>query len=125
MTRGSAEAALPYFQACKAMSNYRLGNFREAIDWAEKAETSSTAEAQAKAKAYAVSAMAHWQLGQKGEARAALAKGDTLAPKISSERDGEDLGGSWVARLFARISLDEATALVQSGATTVTSPHQP
>ena len=37
VTLGSGEASVPYFQACKAMSNYRLGHFPEGIDWAEKA----------------------------------------------------------------------------------------
>ncbi len=36
VTLGSSEASLPYFQVCKAMSNYRLGRFPEAIEWAER-----------------------------------------------------------------------------------------
>jgi tetratricopeptide (TPR) repeat protein len=112
VTAGSGDSALPYFQACKAMSNYRLGHFSEAIAWGEKAAKSSMDFAQA--KAYAVLAMAHWQLAQKEEARAALANGDALAPGILSEKGPEDLGESWVAWLMARISLDEATRLTQS-----------
>jgi tetratricopeptide (TPR) repeat protein len=115
VTAGRGEAALPYFQACKAMSNYRLGHFPEAIEWGEKAAKSTLAEAQA--KAYAVLAMARWQLGQKETARAMLAKGDTLAPSITTSDDVVDLGNSWVAWLFARISLDEASVLIQSGPT--------
>ena len=87
------------------MSNYRSGNFAEAIAWGEKAANSSAQFAQA--KAYAVLAMAHWQLGRKDEARTALARGDALAPRA------DDLGESWVAWLMARISLDEATTLIQ------------
>jgi len=105
---GSHDSALPYFQACKAMSNYRAGHYREAIDWAEKATKSSTADPQAKAKAFAVMAMANWQLGQKDAARAALANGDTLAPR----QEATDLGDPWVAWIMARISLDEATKLI-------------
>jgi hypothetical protein len=97
------------------MSHYRLGNFSEAIAWGEKAATSSTGFAQAKAKA--IVAMAQWQLGQTNEARAALDKGDALAPAISSDRSADDLGDSWVAWLMARISLDEATKLIENGAT--------
>lgn len=92
------------------MSNYRLGRFREAIDWAEKAVNGPTAEAQAKAKAFAILAMANWQLGQKTEASVALAKGDALAPSFLLENNEVDSGESWVAWLIARISLDEATA---------------
>ena len=113
MTSGSSEPALPYFQACKAMANYRLGHFREAVEWAEKAVKSPAVEPQAEAKAFAVAAMANWQLGQQDAARAALASGDKLAPKLPLERDNLDLGESWVAWIMARISLDEATKLTQ------------
>ena len=106
VTAGSGTDGLPYFQACKAMSNYRLGNFAEAIAWGEKAANSPAQFAQA--KAYAVLAMAHWQLGQKDEARTALVRGDALAPRA------DDLGESWVAWLMARISLDEATTVIQN-----------
>jgi len=112
VTAGIGTDGLPYFQACKAMSQYRLRNFSEAIAWGEKAAKSSTGFAEA--KAYAIVAMAHWQLGEKEEARAALGKGDELAPAISSAgADDLDLGESWVAWLMARISLDEATKLIQ------------
>ena len=100
------------------MSDYRLGHFAEAIEWGEKAVKSSTADAQAKAKAYAILAMANWRLGQKDAAQAMLAEGEKLAPGIKPGPDALDLGESWVAWLFARISLDEATALIQSGPTT-------
>ena len=117
VTSGSGTDGLPYFQTCKAMSHYRLGNFREAIEWAEKSTKSPTAEPPAKAKAFAVSAMANWQMGHKDAARATLASGDTLAPSLSLERDANDLGESWVAWLLARISLDEATKLLETGLT--------
>jgi len=111
VTLGSGDAAMPYFQACKAMSNYRLGRFPEAIVWGEKAATSSLDFAQT--KAYAVLAMAHWQLGQKDRAQEMLDKGGKLAPAISTGGEKEDLGESWVAWLMSRISLDEATALIR------------
>ncbi len=112
---GSGDTSMAYFQACKAMSNYRLGNFPEAIEWAEKAARNSLADAQAKGKAYAILAMVYWQLGEKDAARAMLARGNSLAPPFSSVREDGDLGDSWVAWLMARISLDEATALIQPG----------
>ena len=112
---GSGTDDLPYFQACKAMSHYRLGNFSEAIAWGEKAAKSSTGFAQA--KAYAILAMAHSQLGQRNEALAALGKGDALAPAFSPEKGADDLGESWVAWVMARVSLDEATKLIQAGST--------
>jgi serine/threonine protein kinase/tetratricopeptide (TPR) repeat protein len=113
VTVGSSNSSLAYFQGCKALSDYRLGHFREAVEWAEKAAKSPATEAQA--KAFAVLAMADWGLGQKDLARTVLAKGDTLAPHTSPQPGPEDLGASWVAWLMARISLDEATALVAAG----------
>ncbi len=109
--RGIAEGGLPYFQVCKAMSNYRLGRFAEAIEWGAK--PLETSEVNAQAKACAVLAMAHWQLGHTDKARAMLARGEILAPPISLTRDDEEIGGAWVAWLSARISLDEAKALIQ------------
>jgi len=104
-----------YFQACKALSEYRLGHFSEAMGWAEK--SLKTPQLFAQAKAYAVLAMAQWQLGQKDAAKTILAKGDTLAPRISPRHDTVDLGNAWLAWLYARILLDEADALIQPAAT--------
>jgi tetratricopeptide (TPR) repeat protein len=114
VTLGSGDASLPYFQAAKAMSNYRLGRFSDAIVWGEKAANSPLDLAQA--KAYAILAMAHWQLGQKEMARAMLDKGGTLAPGVPPGVEAEDIGESWIAWLMARISLDEAAALMQPAA---------
>lgn len=110
-TNGSDASALGYFQGCKALSEYRQGQFSEAVVWAEK--SLKTDQAFAQAKGYAVLAMAQWQLGQKEKARATLVKGDSLTPRISSAKDNVDLGDSWVAWLFARITLDEAGQLIQ------------
>jgi eukaryotic-like serine/threonine-protein kinase len=123
VTLGSGDDFMPFFQACKAMSNYRLGRFPEAIEWAEKPLRSSLVDAQV--KAYVVLAMAHWQLGQKDAARAMLAKGDSLAPNLLPMRDAEDLGASWVSRLFARISLDEATGLIQPASPNENNSNKP
>jgi serine/threonine protein kinase/tetratricopeptide (TPR) repeat protein len=124
VTLGSNETAVAYFQGCRALCDYRLENYPRAIEWAQKATDSPTANAQAKAKAFAVLAMANWQLGQKDAARTALIRGNKLAPALSHKPDTEDLGDSWVAWLMARVSLDEATALVRSPmAGTATQPR--
>jgi serine/threonine protein kinase/Tfp pilus assembly protein PilF len=112
VSRGSGESSLPYFQVCKGLSQYRQGNFTNAIEWAEKARNSPPAHA--RADACAVLAMAHWQLGHRDEARALLAKGDALAPKIDFLPNTENIGADWLPWLFARISLDEAAALIGS-----------
>jgi len=112
ITRGSGEPSMTHFQVCKAVAQYRQGRFAEAIEWAEKPLTSSSVHA--RANACAVLAMAHWQLGQKGEARALLVKGDALAPKITFAPNAQNVGSDWLGWLFARIWLDEATALLKS-----------
>jgi tetratricopeptide (TPR) repeat protein len=104
---------LPYFEACKAMAAYRLGHFQDAIEWADKAVKIPGADALAKAKAFAILAMSNWRLGQTSEARAALAKGNSLAPAPAADSDVVDIGESWVAWLQARITLDEAVSMIE------------
>jgi hypothetical protein len=116
LVAGSGTIDLPYFQGCKAMSQYRQGNFSEAIAWGNRAAKSSISFVQGKANA--IVAMAHWQLGQMNEAHAALASGETACPATSPEHGVEDLGESWVAWLMARISIDEARRLIQDGSKT-------
>jgi Flp pilus assembly protein TadD len=112
----SCTNALPYFQVAKALSAYRLGRFAEAIEWAEK--TLKSPMVYPNAHACAVLAMADWQLGKKDEARAMLAKGDVLAPRIATGKGTVDLGDLWVAWLEARISLDEAGQFIAPDAET-------
>ena len=54
-----------------------------------------------------------------------LAKGDALAPPIMPLSIAEDPENAWLAWLYARIQLDEATALIQPGTTTDNHPNQP
>lgn len=108
--RNSSDS-LPYSQATKALAEYRQGHFAEAIDWAKKLQNQS--EFYARAHACAALAMAHWQLGQKNEARDALAQGKALIEPIIPGRNADKIGGAWVVWLFSEILLDEATTLIQ------------
>jgi serine/threonine protein kinase len=105
--------SMPFFQACKAMSEYRSGHFGGAIEWAEK--PLGTTQNDLRSYVYAILAMAHWQLGEKEQAREMLARGNRLAPPMSSVNGTNDLGYPWGNWLFARISLDEAATLTQLG----------
>jgi serine/threonine protein kinase len=120
---GDANEAMPFFQTCKALSQFRLGHFAEAVEWAKKPLKSS--QDYAKAHAYAVLAMAYWQLGQKNEARTMLAKGDALAPQIMPANIADDSGDKWLVWLFARISLEEAAVLIPPESTTDNNPNKP
>jgi serine/threonine protein kinase/Tfp pilus assembly protein PilF len=114
VTQGAGDdGAIPFFQICKALSEYRQGHFSEAAEWAEKSIGSRRKEAQG--HAYGVLAMADSQLGKKDEARATIAKGEELAPPVMPTRVAQDTGDAWLAWLFARVQLEEAITLVSDG----------
>ena len=124
VARGTEDQyAMPFFQDCKALSEYRHGHFAEAVDWAQKPLKISGIYVHG--HAYAVVAMAYWQVGEKDQAREMLAKGDSLAPRLMPASIAEDPGNAWLAWLFARIQLDEATALIKPGSTTENKPDKP
>jgi tetratricopeptide (TPR) repeat protein len=112
VTLGAIDSgAMPFFEVCKALSEYRQGNFAEAVEWAQK--PLEIPDNYSHGHAYAILAMADWQLGEKDEARAMLAKGNELAPSVLPVSIAEDPSNAWLAWLFARIQLDEANALIQ------------
>jgi tetratricopeptide (TPR) repeat protein len=115
VTAGGEQLALPYFHTCKAMAQYRLGHFPEAIDWAKK--TLNSPANNAKANAYAVLALAYWQLGQKDIAGQMLARGNMLNQATSPDGKDIDLGEAWLSWLFARLWLDQAAAVIEPRAT--------
>lgn len=104
------EGAMPFFEDCKALSEYRLGHFAAAIEWAKK--PLAIPHNYVHQHAYAVLAMSYWRLGEKDLALAMLAKGNALAPPSMPADIATDPGNSWLAWLFARIQLNEATALI-------------
>jgi tetratricopeptide (TPR) repeat protein len=104
--------ALPFFEVCKALSEYRQGHYEIAIEWAQL--PLKVAGNYSHGHAYAVLAMANWRLGNPDEARAMLAKGQELAPRNMPPGIAGEPGNAWQAWLFARIQLDEAGALMQS-----------
>jgi tetratricopeptide (TPR) repeat protein len=117
------EGAMPFFQVCKALSEYRQGHFVEAADWAQK--TVKIPGAYAHGHAYAVLAMAYWRLEKKEEAQAMLANGETVCPRIMPMSIAEERGSGWTVWLFARVSLDEATDLIQPGVTNNVNSNHP
>ena len=64
VTRGIGDpGAMPFYQDCKALSEYRRGHYAEAVEWAQK--PLKIPRIYVHGHAYAVLAMAYWQLGQK------------------------------------------------------------
>ncbi len=110
LERGGKDGALPFFQVCKALADYRNGDFSAAAELAGKVGTSSFKEAEI--EALAVRAMASQRMSQPEEARTLLARGAWLFEK-GLPRSGENLGGNWRDWIIARELLQEARALVE------------
>src|SRR4029077_8184621 len=64
--------ALPFFQCCKALAEYRLGHWEAATKWASRPATNSSPHVRAEANA--ILAMAQFQLKHVEDARDALNK---------------------------------------------------
>lgn len=114
-------SSLPFSEVCKALSDYRLNEYPQAIVWGRKALGSSLVAAQA--KACAVMAMAEWRLGHQAAAIDLLARGNSLAPQLSPGHGADEPGESWFGWLFARVSLDEAGALIKPAFPGETKPN--
>ena len=104
--------AKPYFQDCKALCEYRQGHYAEAVEWAQK--PLKVPGLHVYGHAYAVLAMAYWELGQKDEARTMLAKGREASPATMPPNIAEDPSTAWQGWLYAQIQLDEAAALIEA-----------
>ena len=104
--------SLPFSEVCKALACYRLGRFAEAAPWADKAAHSELIHA--RAKAFAILAMVETRQGDLGKAKEMLKKGNALAPPLVKNENADLPGESWVGWVFARVTLDEATALIGS-----------
>jgi serine/threonine protein kinase/tetratricopeptide (TPR) repeat protein len=112
--------AMPFFEVCKALSEYRQGQYDQAIKWAE--QPLKIPGNSSHGQAYAVLALADWRLGKLDEARTMLARGEEAAPRSLPSSIAEDPGNAWQAWLFARIQLAEAAALIQPKGQTSTAP---
>jgi tetratricopeptide (TPR) repeat protein len=123
VTKGTKDkGAMPYFQMLKALSEYRQAHYAQSVDWCQKVLYGTNS---AQAHVSAILAMAYWKLEKREEARTMLAKGDLLAPREMPASIAEDSGDDWLKWLYARIQLDEATALIQSGSTQRASVNKP
>ncbi|MGC9944369.1 MAG: serine/threonine-protein kinase [Verrucomicrobiota bacterium] len=124
VTEGAGDLpAMPYFEDCKALCEYRQGHYAESIEWIQK--SLQFPGLSVRGQACAILAMADWWMGRRDEARAMLAKGETFAPEVMPESIALDPGTAWVAWLYSRIQLDEATELIQPASTIDHNPHQP
>ncbi|MGD0814106.1 MAG: serine/threonine-protein kinase [Verrucomicrobiota bacterium] len=113
-----ADWNLAWRQFTKGLAEYRLGHYVGAIEWTDKALTTSARqdlpgwnherERNREAAAYLVQGLAHQQLGQTIEARAALTSGMTIIKTQFPDTESGDIGREWQDCLVARILAREA-----------------
>ena len=113
VTQGSKHIYFTYFQAAKALADYRAGHPEAAIEWGQKV-LDAHEETVREAQTYAVMAMAHQRLKQPEKARAALARSTELLGREPALDSGKP-GLSFHDLIIAHALLREAKPLVESG----------
>jgi hypothetical protein len=107
---GASDVSLPLFRVCKALAQYRRGNFSGAAEMAKQVGSSLP---DAEVEALAVRAMALQGMGQQEEARKSLAGSaaafDARLPKFESGK----LGEHWRDWIIARELREEARSLIE------------
>jgi tetratricopeptide (TPR) repeat protein len=102
----------PWFQFCKGLAEYRVGNFNAAKEWMQKVLVRVSDGSMRDVGAYMVLAMAEHRLHQANEAQATLAEGIALAKRRLPELSSGDLGDGWMDWVFAHALMREAKALL-------------
>lgn len=111
VTFDQASATNPWFQFCKGLAEYRLGNFESAAGWMQRVLVKVNEGSTRDVEASLVLAMAQWRLNHLEEARASLATGLKLAARrLPSERSG-DVSDGWIDWIFSHALIREATTL--------------
>jgi tetratricopeptide (TPR) repeat protein len=124
VTKGEKDTgALPFFQCCKALAEYRLGNWQGATNWAGRAAQNPFPYS--RAEAYAVLAMAQFQLRHADEARNALKLCDGVVETKLAKFTDKDLGGDWRDLIIAHALQSEAKQLIDGGPSAASPPNLP
>ena len=111
VTKGEKDSgALPFFQCCKALADYRLGNWEAATKWASQAAGNSFPYVRAEANA--ILAMAQFQLKHAQDAREALNKCTEVVGTELPKFTDKDLGGDWRDLIIAHALQSEAKQLI-------------
>ena len=100
-----------WFEFVKGLYEYRRGHFPAAVEWLQKI-TAQPGHQPLNVGSDMVVAMAQYQLGQSGEARATLAKGVELADGKLEKSNKEDFGQDWINWIIAKALAREAQALI-------------
>jgi thiol-disulfide isomerase/thioredoxin/tetratricopeptide (TPR) repeat protein len=123
ITLGKDSRWFYWFQFNKGLAKYRQGHFASAIEWADLAQKKAAQvrtgdQDICEAEACFVSAMAHYQLRQADEGRAAFARGRQIVQTSLPKLDGGDLGVAWYDVLMAYILMRETGDLINGAAET-------
>jgi serine/threonine protein kinase len=100
--------AMPWFQLCKGLAEYRRGRPAEALRWAQKGLAGQGSSPERDALAYILVAMSEFQIGLGAKARTDLSRGAELANRPLPTAP------SWPDFIVARILLEEAEALINN-----------
>jgi serine/threonine protein kinase len=116
------ERRLLGYQSCKALAEYRRGQFASAMEWAVKTLSQpeyawgwELVNDSKRVGASMVLAMSNYQLHQPDQARAALARGLEFANKKLPKLERDDLSVHWPDWVFAQVLMREARALIEGG----------
>jgi tetratricopeptide (TPR) repeat protein len=113
VTKGEKDTgALPFFQCCKALAEYRLGNWEGATNWANRAAANSFPYVRAEANA--VLAMAQFQLKRTQDARDALNKCTEVVGSELPKFTDKELGGDWRGLIIVHALQSEAKQLIDN-----------
>ncbi len=117
---------MTWFEFCKGLAEYRQGHFSAAAEWTQKVLSRSgdphapvpmfagTADVPERdVEAYAVLAMARYQMKQTNQARVSLAKGLELADQKLPKLAIADLGSDWKDWIIGHALLREAKAPIE------------
>ena len=117
VSRGSNAPALPYFQFCKGLVEYRQGNWGNVEDWMSKSLVGTNLWDHTRhVEAHMVLAMAQFQLKRVGDARVSFAKGIEIAREKLPKLESGDIGNGWIDWLIAHALMREAQALIEGRA---------
>ncbi len=119
---GLEEKSARWFRCSKALLDYRLARYAQAIEWAQKALEGGRPDGQG--MAYAILSMSHHRLGQEQEARAALAAATELALHQLPLRGSEDLGAEWRRWIFVQALMSEAKSMLEAGPASEVDPKK-
>jgi hypothetical protein len=108
---------LSYCQSTMALSEYRVGRFKEAAEWSRKsiADPFYGAGQSRYVQSYMVLAMSLFRMDLHGEAQEALAKGIQIEQAQLPKLDDGDLGPGWYWRdwIIAHELMSEAKATIE------------